>query len=109
MKLWLYAVSRMGSSVSGYAIQITKLKSTQRWPNIVARSEKNGFAVSTNSPASEIPGTGWSRIISRLRKAWESGTGRNLGKLFRKPYQSRIRSEERRVGKECRSRWSREH
>src|SRR5439155_25855404 len=44
MKLWLCALSRMGSSVLACATRITKSRNTQRWPNTVPLWEKKTSA-----------------------------------------------------------------
>src|SRR3712207_9122121 len=47
------------------------------------------------------------QLLQERENSWKNATKRLevLEKLEKKPYFVRIRSEERRVGKECRSRW----
>src|SRR3712207_8300299 len=47
--------------------------------------------------------------LMRDGKALQMGTSHNLGHNFARAFDIAYRSEERRVGKECRSRWSPYH
>ena len=55
----------------------------------------------------KTPGIGWRRRCSKLRRY--PMTGKNMSALSRERRARHRRSEERRVGKECRSRWSPYH
>ena len=57
----------------------------------------------------DLLATALSKAGYRTRQAWSGTEGELLLKLDREAYALVLRSEERRVGKECRSRWSPYH
>src|SRR5687768_18606450 len=70
----------------------------------------NNAGIETIIPFLELTDDQWTRLVDvNLRGAWLCSQVFCRKALAEKRKGSIVRSEERRVGKECRSRWSRDH
>src|SRR2546428_13457542 len=87
---------------TGVYFRTSLLPSPESTPRLTGWKHKGHTVISSRTLPQRSYGTLCSKAPCWARSVWSTAEGRRLG-------MARERSEERRVGKECRSRWSPYH